>query len=204
MYHPFLEGNRIYLRGIEKKDLQGNFFQWANDKEVTRFLFMGVFPNNQENLEEWFEHMRKSDTNVVLMIVNKSDDKVIGFTGLFEMRWIHRTAEFRLFIGEKDYWGKGYAQEATKLVLRYGFELLNFNKIWSGINTANKESVNFCLRCGFVEEGILRAETYRNSRYYDVVRISILRKEYEDKCKKAWDEEISNIFEKRCYIKQQL
>ncbi len=54
-YHQFLEGNRIYLRGIEKCDLQGRFLQWANDKEVTRFLFMGVFPNVLENLEEWFE-----------------------------------------------------------------------------------------------------------------------------------------------------
>jgi len=196
MYHPFIEGNRIYLRGIEKKDLSGRFFQWANDKEVTRYLFMGVIPNILENVEEWFENTRKSNTDIVLMIVDKTNNKEIGFTGLHTMQWLHRTAEFRLFIGEKDFWGKGYAQETAKLVLRYGFELLNFNRIWSGINTENKGSVGFCLKAGFVKEGVLREEAYRNSRYYDVVRIGILRKEYEEKYKKIWDKETPNIFEK--------
>ncbi len=42
MYHPFIEGEKIYLRGLEKDDLKGNMFQWANDAEVTKYMFMGA------------------------------------------------------------------------------------------------------------------------------------------------------------------
>ena len=36
LVHPFLEGDKVYLRGLEKSDLQTNYFQWLNDQEVTR------------------------------------------------------------------------------------------------------------------------------------------------------------------------
>ena len=195
MKHPFIEGLKIYLRGIEKRDLEGRFFQWANDKEVTHYLFMGVFPNILENLEEWFEEIRKSNKDVVFMIIDKNTDQEIGFCGFHEIRWIHRSAEYRAFIGEKEFWGKGYGQEATKLMLRYGFELLNFNRIWLGVNAEHKRAINSYLKCGFTKEGVLRQEIYRNSKYYDVIRMSILREEYYQKYKKEWDKEIFNIFD---------
>lgn len=195
MYHPFLKGKRICLRGIEKKDLQGNFFQWANDKEVTRHLFMGITPNIQENLEEWFEHIRKSQKDIVLMVIDRHKNKEIGFCGFHEIRQFHGSAEYRIFIGEKDYWGKGYGREANKLMLRYGFELLNFNRIWLGVNATHLKAVNSYLKSGFTKEGILRQEIYKNSKYHDVIRMGILRQEYYKKYKKIWDKEIHNIFE---------
>lgn len=197
MYHPFLEGRRIYLRGFEKKDLSGRFFQWANDKEVTRFLFMGAFPNMLENLEEWYEETRKSCKDVVFMILDKKTNREIGFCGFHEMRPIHRSAEYRIFIGEKNYWDKSIGQEASRLMLRYGFELLNFNRIWLGVNDSHERAVTSYLKSGFVKEGVLRQETYRNSKYHDVVRMSVLRQEYYGKHKKLWDREIPNIFEKK-------
>jgi RimJ/RimL family protein N-acetyltransferase len=197
MRHSFLKGKRIYLRGMEKNDLSGRFFDWANDKEVTRYLFMGIFPNNIANLEEWFDEARKSDKEINLMIVDKKTDKEIGFCGFHEIRWLHRSAEYRVFICEKEYWDKGYGREVAKLMLRYGFELLNFNKIYLGVNASHVRAVNSYLQSGFVKEGVLREEIYRNSRYHDAVRMSILRREYYEKFKKPWDKEIPNIFEEK-------
>lgn len=194
MYHEFLEGKKVYLRGIEKPDLQGNLFQWANDKEVTRYLFMGVYPNILENLQEWYEDLRKSSKDVVFMIVDKHSDNNIGFCGFHEMRSIHRSAEYRVFLGEKDYWGKGYGRETAIIMLRYGFELLNFNRIWLGVNASHERAINSYLKCGFVKEGVLRQEIYRNSQYHDAVRMSILREEYYQKCKDTWDKEVPNVF----------
>lgn len=196
MYHPFLVGKRIYLRGIEKRDLAGRFFQWANDKEVTHYLFMGVFPNILENLEEWFDSIRKNNNEVLFMIMDKKNNKEIGFCGFHEIRWIHRSAEYRIFIGEKKYWNQGIGQETTKLMLRYGFELLNFNRVWLGVNASHNRAINAYLKCGFVEEGLLRQEIYRNSKYYDVIRLGLLRDEYYQKYKKIWDREINNIFDR--------
>jgi len=197
MYHPFLVGNRIYLRGFEFEDLSREFFQWANDEEVTRFLFMGERPNIKENLEEWFQEMRKNQNEVVMIVADIKNNKSIGFCGLHAIRWVSRNAEYRIFIGDKSYWNKGIGQEPAQLLIRYGFEKLNMNKIWLGVNFEHKRAVKSYETSGFKKEGILREELYRNSKYYDVVRMSILRSEYYSDLKPIWDKEIPNPSESK-------
>jgi RimJ/RimL family protein N-acetyltransferase len=192
LYHPYVVGNRIYLRGFEKKDLTGNYFNWANDPAVTHYLFMGAKPNIAENMEEWFNTMRHDASETLFVICDKQNNKVIGFCGLHRIDWIGRTAEYRIFLGEKDYWGKGIGQEAGKLLVRYGFEKLNMNKVWLGVTDENVPAVKSYEKLGFVHEGVLRQDNYRNSKYYNTVRMSILRDEYYGPLKASWDKELPN------------
>ena len=92
---------------------------------------------------------------------------------------------FRVLIGEKDFWNGGYGTEVTQLMVAYGFEVLNMHKVWLGVTSDNVGAVRCYDKVGFVKEGVLRAETYRNSRYYDAVRMSILRHEY-DQLRDKW------------------
>jgi RimJ/RimL family protein N-acetyltransferase len=178
MHHPFIVGEKIYLRGLEKNDLTGNMFQWANDPEVTYYMFMGAMPATIELLEEEYEQLVKSISDVVFVIVEKETDIHVGNVGLYLINWISRSAEFRIIIGEKEYWDKGYGTETTKLTVEYGFEKLNLNRVWLGVNAAHKAAIKAYKNVGFVHEGILRQEIYRNGKYYDAVRMSILREEY--------------------------
>jgi ribosomal-protein-alanine N-acetyltransferase len=178
MYHPFIVGKKLYLRGLEKSDLSGDYFQWANDSDVTRYMFMGSRPNNLENLEEEYESLRKSNTDIALLIVDKKTDKVIGTTGFYRIDWIGRTAEYRIVIGGKEFWGRGHGTETAKLMLCYGFEKLNLNKVWLGVNVENPVAIKSYENAGFIREGVLRQEIYRNSKYYDAIRMSVLREEY--------------------------
>ena len=177
MYHPFIIGEKLYLRGLEREDLKGNMFQWANDAEVTRYMFMGALPNTIELLAEEYEQLMKSKNNVVFAVVDKETGTHIGNVGLYVINWISRSAEFRIVIGEKDFWNKGYGTEATRLTVQYGFEKLNLNKVWLGVNAEHTSAVMAYEKAGFVREGVLRQEIYRNSRYYDAIRMSILREE---------------------------
>ncbi|MCX8175513.1 MAG: GNAT family N-acetyltransferase [Candidatus Micrarchaeota archaeon] len=178
MYHPFIVGEKVYLRGLEKKDLEGPYFQWANDPEVTKYMFMGLKPNYLELLLEEYEKSIRSNNEVVFLVVDKKTDKPIGSTGLYMINWNARSAEYRIVIGEKQYWGRGYGTEVAKLILAYAFDKLNLNKIWLGVNADNLLAVKSYENAGFVYEGKLRQEIYRNGRYYDAVRMSILREEY--------------------------
>ena len=181
MHHPFIVGEKIYLRGMERKDLEGPLFQWANDSEVTHYMFMGLKPNSMELLCEEYERMMRSNNDVVFLIVDKKTDKPIGSAGLYVINWVSRSAEYRIVIGEKEYWGKGYGTETAKLLVRYGFDKLNLNRIWLGVNADNPAGIKSYEKAGFVREGVLRQEIYRNSRYYDAIRMSMLRSEYEAK-----------------------
>ena len=178
MKHPFIIGDRVYLRGLEKDDLTGNMSQWANDSDVTYFMFMGATPSTSERLEEEYEPLWKSKNDIVLAVIDKKTDVHIGNVGLYGINWISRAAEFRIIIGEKKYWNKGYGTEATQLTVAYGFEKLNLNKIWLGVNQDNKSAVKTYEKAGFIHEGTLRQEIYRNGQYYDAVRMSILRDAY--------------------------
>lgn len=180
MRHPYMVGKKIYLRGLERADLSGNMFQWANDSEVTHFLFMGSRPNTREAMEAEYDALIKSQNDIVFAIVDKKTESHIGNVGLYSINWIARSAEYRIFIGEKKYWNQGAGQAAAALVLRYAFDKLNLNKVWLGVNAEHVLGVQSYAKSGFKKEGVLRQEIYRNGRYYDAVRMSLLRKEFYD------------------------
>lgn len=82
MYHPFLIGEKVYLRGMEREDLEGNYFQWLNDYEVTRYLSSGKFPNSREAMEEYFTRMQTSGKDVFFAIVEKETGRHVGVPGI--------------------------------------------------------------------------------------------------------------------------
>lgn len=178
MYHPFMEGEKIYLRGLERSDLSGNMFQWANDAEVTHYMFTGAMPNTMEKLQEEYEQLTKSDKDVVFAIIDKKSETHIGNVGLYLINYTSRAGEFRIIIGEKEYWNKGYGTEVTKMVVSYAFERLNLNSIFLGVNAEHIGAIKAYEKAGFVKEGTMRQMIYRNGRYYDAIRMSILREEY--------------------------
>lgn len=177
MISPFITGRKVYLRGIEKEDLP-NLVKWMSDPKVTYFLFMGDRPAHLELVSEEWDKQIRSNEEIAFAIVAKKNDKMIGWGGLYRINWVSRTAEYRVFIGEKNYWNKGIGTEMAKLLIKYGFEKLNLNRIWLGVNASHKGAVRSYEKGGFVREGILRQETFRNNQYYDVVRMGILRSEY--------------------------
>jgi len=183
---PFLYGRLVYLRGIEREDLKGPMLYWNDDHEVTRYLMRGAYPSTLMQLEHAYEALQNSKTDIELAVISKENHKHIGVTGLHALNGITHSAEFRVLIGEKAYWGKGYGTEVVQLMLVYAFELLNLHKVWLGVNSANIAALKSYQKAGFVQEGELRNEVYRNGRYYNAIRMSMLRNEYEE-LKSTWN-----------------
>jgi RimJ/RimL family protein N-acetyltransferase len=175
---PFLTGDQIYLRSYERSDLPA-MADWLNDNDVTRLLFMGLLPASLESLNQQWERDHQSPEEVTFAVCQKESDAFVGTTGLYRIHWVMRTGEFRVFLGDKNSWNRGIGTECVKLMTVYGFEKLNLNKIWLGVNSENLGGVRAYEKAGFVREGVLREEQYRNFRYYDAIRMSMLRSEYE-------------------------
>lgn len=178
MKAQFLASEQIYLRAYERGDLP-MMVEYLNDPEVTRLLFMGLVPSSVEMLVAQWERDRNSQEEVVFAVCDKRTDAFLGTTGLYRIHWVMRTGEFRIFLGDKRFWNRGIGTECTKLMVSYGFEKLNLNRVWLGVNSENIGAVRAYEKAGFVHEGVLRQEQYRNLRYYDAIRMSVLRSEYE-------------------------
>ena len=173
----FLTGEHILLRGIRRTDVEA-YRHWLDHSEITYFMEMGARPTSDADLEEFYRLSTESAENVVFAIVHKDTNKPMGIVGLYAINWICRRGDFRIIIGETDLLGQGMGTEAAHLVLAYGFETLNLEVVTLGVNTENKRAIGSYKNAGFVAEGTRRKLIYRNSRYYDVLQMSVLREEY--------------------------
>ena len=174
----FIDGSSIYLRALEREDLN-NVLGWVNNPEVTYYMVTGQKPSTLDDIEKEYEATTGDGKNIVFAIIDKKTNNHIGNIGLYSIRPVSCAAELRIIIGDKSVWGKGVGAEACILIVRYAFDRLNLNKVFLGVNKDNPGGVKCYENAGFVEEGVLRDEIYRNGRFYDAVRMSILREEFE-------------------------
>ena len=86
---------------------------------------------------------------------------------------------FGIFIGEKSFWGQGYGQEATRLTLDYGFNLLNLNSIMLGVMAFNERALRTYEKVGFMKIGRRRQVRIIGSQKHDVFLMDILAEEFE-------------------------
>jgi len=175
MYHPFLVGENIYLRRVEKGDLEGNYFQWLNDQEVTRWMQNGIFPNSAESMLDYYMATVSSATDMNLAIILKDGDRHIGNIGLNSLNQVFRSAEVGILIGEKDTWGKGYGSEAIKLLAGHAFTRMNLNRLGAGAVAENAGCIRAFEKAGFIREGVSRQAYYCAGQYRDCVHLGLLR-----------------------------
>ena len=175
----FLKGDKVYLRPIGMEDVP-LLSEWVNDGIVTFFMFTGQKPQNYEQVAAGLKKELEGN-NVIFLVLDVKTKKPIGYAGLYEIHYTARRAEFRILIGEKDFWGGGYGTEVTEMITHYGFDRLNLNRIYLGFTADNKAAAKCYEKAGYQYEGTLKEDIYRNSRYYDSIRMAVLRKDYYKK-----------------------
>ena len=174
-----IEGKMVRLRALEPTDAE-KAFQWINDREVTQFL-MARYPwslaAEREFVTESAKRMEFADARFA--IETKADGVHIGMCGLHRGRPEDRNAELGIMIGDKSYWNGGCGTDAMLTLLHFGFEQMNLHKVALGVFDFNERAQAVYRKCGFVEEGRFREDVFQDGRYVDVVRMSVIRREFE-------------------------
>ncbi len=101
-----------------------------------------------------------------------------GSCGFFNHDPVAQQAELGIVIGDKRLWDQGLGTEVMRLMLKYGFETLNFRKIILRIMEFNQRAGKVYERVGFVLEGRLRQDAFRHGKYWDTLVMGILRSEW--------------------------
>ena len=89
-------------------------------------------------------------------------------------------AEIGYWIGVP-FWGRGYATEAAREVLRYGFDDCSLHRIFAGYFTRNPASGRVMQKIGMTYEGTLRHHAFKWGQYLDVAFYGMLRDEFSSR-----------------------
>jgi RimJ/RimL family protein N-acetyltransferase len=141
---------------------------------------MARYPWSLAAEEEFLkEAAKKIGFEEVRLAIETKEGLAIGMCGLHRGRPEDRNAELGIMIGDKSYWSNGYGTDAMLTLLRLGFDSMNLHKVSLGVFEFNERAQACYRKCGFVEEGRSREEYFQDGRYWDIVRMSVLRDEFK-------------------------
>ena len=126
--HEGIRTDRLFLRRFTMEDLEA-YARIMGDQNVGRWFPKGDGYTREESEKSLTNILKHWDKNGfgIWAIVDKASDVLIGRCGL---NLIADTSEVEVdFVVAPDSWGRGYATEAAKAALAYGFEKLKLDRI---------------------------------------------------------------------------
>lgn len=147
---PF-ESNRVILRLLEKADLPLTL-SWRNQDQIRKWFLNTAIIMEEQHLT-WFEKYKELDNDFIFVILAKDlSNRAIGQISLYNIDWDTQTAEFgRLLIGETATKGKGFATDATRLLLKHGLGNMGLKKITLEVKDDNEIAIAIYRAVGFIE-----------------------------------------------------
>lgn len=177
-----IETERLILRRFEYSDCGSVFANWASDEEVQKMYSEPVYSTPEAVkglLDKYISAYEKEDCYRWAVIERKSG-QCIGQIAYFLVDSKNHFAEIEYCIGQQ-FQCRGFATEAAKAVIDFGFRNMNLHKVQICTKTINAPSKRVIEKCGLTYEGTLRDYFYMDGKYVGRLYFSILRDEYENR-----------------------
>jgi RimJ/RimL family protein N-acetyltransferase len=169
-----IAGEHVILRAFEREDVE-RCYRWMNDPNIVRTL-KSRYPIAFQNEIEWLDRAMHPSSDERHFAVERKDDRShVGNASIHDIDWMSRTGWFGLFIGEPSAWNRGYGSDAVHTLVRFAFEEMNLVKLRIHVFDYNERAKHVLIHHGFVEEGKLARDFYREGSYHDIVILSIFR-----------------------------
>lgn len=166
-----LQDGDLKLRAIEPRDKDA-LAKNANNKKIWDNLrdYM-PYPYTVKDAVYFIELTAKENPKVTFGIDYQGE--LCGVCGLIPQQDVYRkTAEIGYWLGE-DYWGKGIASRAVKLLVPYGLNTLGFVRLQTGVFAHNLASMKVLEKNGFVKEAIFKNAVIKNGSVLDEHKFAI-------------------------------
>lgn len=172
---------RLILKSVVISDCTEQYLSWLNDYEVNKYLESGFQSYNIKDLKDFVIRYQSNNHALFLAIRLIGVNKHIGNVKIDKINYNHWTGEYGILMGDKSEWGKGYAKEASLVIINYAFEHLRLQKINLGVIENNIVAIKLYEKMGFVIEGVLRANFFdkETSSWVDEIRMGLLKKEFQ-------------------------
>ena len=160
----------VSLKGITASDTP-LILKWRNSDFVkNNFIIRERF--TEQSQEKWLSNVVGKGKAIQYIIL--SDDFPIGSVYIRDIDHVNKNGEFGIFIGEKEYIGKGLSFFATKEILKIAFEALKLHRVYLRVFPDNIPAIKTYEKSGFVKEGVLRGTVFLDGTFKDMLLMAIL------------------------------
>lgn len=177
---PFLRSERIIMKRIEESDADELYEIYSNEN-IFR-MRPGNVRKNRKTVENMIGHFQrdfnKKKTIFLGIYLNGDSPELIGVGEIFDLdiKVNGLTIGYTL---KESFWGKGYATEATSLMIKYLIREVGINRIQAYVMCENEKSKKVLLNNGFQKEGTIRQGAFWTGKgIVDLELYSILKDEF--------------------------
>ena len=176
----FWQGQSTRLRPWKPEDAELRFM--ASLDTPTRQMHQdGVeLPTSVELQKEWLEKV--ADDSMIRLAMENLEGITVGWATLHSRDQKNGTFGFGVAVYH-DHRGHGYAVDAVRILLKYGFWEQRYQKCNSVCFHTNQASIRMHEKLGFIREGLIRRNCFFNGKYHDDVLFGMTREEFDEHMK---------------------
>ena len=168
----------VRLRPLEESDVD-HIMTWVNEPEIVGNLaaFTGsAFTRDQELA--YVRRMIASTSEVVFSILAADDGRYLGQCGIHQIHDRSKVGRLACILARREEMGRGFGSATVRALLEHAFATMKLHKLWLMVFRHNERGRRLYTRLGFQEEGILREEYFHEGGWHDMVRMSMLAREW--------------------------
>ena len=172
----YWQSEKITIRALKSSDIK--LFQQFDD-EVSRNVDQIYPPQSDDRQIQWLDSEQKSRMgDQFRWIAENEAGEAIGTINTFSCNRRNGTFKYGISLLQT-FRGQGFAKEMIRMVLRFYFYELNYQKVTPHVYSFNLASLALHEKMGFVREGQLRSMIYTNGEYFDEIHFGMTKQEFE-------------------------
>lgn len=155
------------------------FARWESMPEVTRFFTIDDGKTYEMTVREFCERQEdKAARQFTICLAETGEPVGRIYVSRIDDRYDSLDIT-RIYIAEPSMRGKGYGEEALRLILKWAFEEMDCERVTLDHFTDNDVAASLYNKVGFAGEGVMRHGGKKNGKYIDMRLMSMLREEYK-------------------------
>ena len=171
--------DKLILRKFTQESFDSIYSDMSQDEQLD---ILGL--NSIEKLLEEKEKYKKglSTYNKKFLyhqLIDKKTSTIIGWCGFHTWYTDHNRAEIGYGLFDNSYKGQGIMSEVIALIVNYGFNTMNLERIEAFVSPNNRPSIKLLKRINFKEEGLLKHHYFDNNKMDDSILFALLKSEYK-------------------------
>ncbi len=160
-------GDHVRLRGVRPDDWE-QFLRWDTDTDANRHGWMIHPPRGEESARKFAKDASAAepDGDNYRYVIETLEGLPVGTLNTHGCDRVNRRFEYGISL-DRQYWGKGYAEDALRVILRFMFEERGYHKVNAWVYAFNERSQRMHEKFGMVHEGTARQTHFTNGEFHD-------------------------------------